>query len=127
MNQITIDGKTFNLVPIEVKPEKEILICELDGYRYFLGPEAPEAMDFDNAIKWCHGLGKGFELPNRIVLLACFMNHEIKPKFKEAFYWSSTEFHSSTAWYQFFANGNQSNSHKHIYHFVRAVRKEDLK
>jgi hypothetical protein len=42
--------------------------------------------------------------------------------FANYFYWSSTEYDSSTAWLQVFTNGNQGNENKHYASNLRAVR-----
>lgn len=56
--------------------EEEILICTLDGYQYFLGPEYDDELDWENAKKWCESIGEGYELPNRLVMLAICMNED---------------------------------------------------
>jgi hypothetical protein len=43
--------------------------------------------------------------------------------FAAGFYWSSTEFSATAAWFQSFANGNQASSSKSNSHYVRAVRR----
>ena len=127
MKEIVIDGKVYDLVPRETAKQEELLICELNGCQYFLGPEAPHELTWQDANHWCKSLGEEYELPNRIVLLACFMNPEIKQKFKDAWYWSSTEFSAGFAWYMHFNNGHQSYSNKLNYSRVRAVRKVEVK
>ena len=42
--------------------------------------------------------------------------------FANYIYWSSTEFDSSLAWFQFFTSGGQHNDYKDLYYNVRAVR-----
>jgi hypothetical protein len=42
--------------------------------------------------------------------------------FANDYYWSSTEGYSGSAWFQFFANGDQSNLSKDAYNDVRAIR-----
>ena len=128
MQTIVIDGVEYDLVPRQaIGKEQEPLICTLDGYQYFLGPEAPDKMPWEDAIEWCQGLNVGtedeYELPERQVLLACFMNENNRKKFCVDVYWSSSEFDSSFAWVQSFANGAQSINSKTPYSRVRAVRK----
>lgn len=43
--------------------------------------------------------------------------------FIENYYWSSTQYSSSYAWYQNFGNGTQLNYFKNVASYVRAVRK----
>ena len=97
------------------------IICELDGYRWHLGPEAEDELNWADAIKWSKLVGG--ELPPREVLLMCYINEDIKPSFKTSWYWSSAEFDAAYAWEQDFGNGNQGNSHKNDNYYVRAVRK----
>lgn len=126
MKEITIDGKVYDLVPRETVSKQEEppqLICELNGVQYFLGPEAPEEMMWQEANHWCKSLGEEYELPSRIVLAICFMNPETKQKFKENWYWSSTEFDAFYAWYQNFTMGHVHNYPKYNNAQVRAVRK----
>jgi len=100
------------------------VICELNGYRWILGPEAPEMVDWDAAIEWCQTVGG--ELPPRNILSEAYLNNEIRKEFTAANYWSSTEFTATNAWYQNFRNGAQSGHNKTIAYFVRAVRGLDI-
>jgi len=97
------------------------VICEINGYRWFLGQEADEEMNWHEAVEWCKSVGG--ELPPRDILLQCFMNEGIRPLFKPEWYWSSTEFLATDAWLQGFANGYQAYGLKNGYGYVRAVRK----
>jgi hypothetical protein len=98
------------------------VICELNGFRWYLGPEADEEMNWADAKAWCVSVCG--ELPPRDILLQCFMNEDIKPLFKTDFHWSSTEFNATTAWGQYFGSGNQGNSYKNNdYYYVRAVKR----
>jgi hypothetical protein len=97
------------------------IICELNGYRWHLGPEADEEMNWEDAKVWCESVGG--ELPPRDVLLQCYINEDIKPLFKPEFYWSSTEFTATNTWFQTFLSGDQFNYGKTNYLYVRAVKK----
>ena len=128
MKTIVIDGVEYDLVPRQaIGKEQEPLICTLDGYQYFLGPEAPDKMPWEDAIEWCQGLNVGtedeYELPDRQVLLACFMNENSRKKFCVDAYWSSSENYSTNAWKQDFTNGIQNYYNKTNDYRVRAVRK----
>ena len=101
--------------------DKAPIICELNGYRWLLGQEADEEMNWNDAKDWCKSVGG--ELPPRDVLLQCCMNEDIKPLFKESWYWSSTEFTATYAWVQDFLNSNQGTNGKTNGTCVRAVRK----
>ena len=97
------------------------IICELNGYRWHLGPEADEEMNWEDAKVWCELVGG--ELPPREVLLMCYLNEDIKPLFKTSWYWSSAEFNATYAWRQDFLNGCQGTSIKNDNNSVRAVKK----
>ena len=97
------------------------IICELDGYRWLLGPEAEDELNWADAIEWSKLVGG--ELPPREVLLMCYINEDIKPSFKTSWYWSSAEFNATNAWGQTFTSGYQGNNGKNNFNSVRAVRK----
>ena len=102
--------------------DKAPVICEINGYRWLLGPEADEELSWKDAIEWCKSVGG--ELPPRDILLQCYMNEDIKPVFQEYWHWSSTEFSATGAWGQSFTSGYQHNANfKANYGYVRAVRK----
>ena len=95
-------------------------ICELNGQRWLLGPEAPGSMNWNDAQKWCESVGG--VLPPREILLHTYLNSAISWGFASDYYWSSSEYNSDNAWYQFFGNGNQSYFAKHNTCLVRAVK-----
>ena len=97
------------------------IICELNGYRWHLGPEADEEMNWCEAVEWCKSVGG--ELPPRGVLLQSFMNEDIRPLFKPSWYWSSTELNATFAWKQGFTTGYQNSTNKGYGSYVRAVKK----
>jgi len=97
------------------------IICEINGYRWYLGQEADEEMNWCEAVEWCKSVGG--ELPPREVLLMCYINEDIKPSFKTSWYWSSAEFHATSAWEQAFTNGDQRTNYKNSNYSVRAVKK----
>ena len=115
INQEESEPETFNWW------DKDPVICELNGYRWYLGQEADEEMNWHDAVKWCKSVGG--ELPPREVLLMAYINENIKPLFKPEWYWSSTEFDAKDAWLQNFSNGAQDTSTKSTYYYVRAVKK----
>jgi hypothetical protein len=105
--------------------EEAPTICELNGSRWVLGPEAPEDLNWNDSIAWCKSVGG--ELPPREVLLMCYLNDDIKKEFTAPNYWSSTEFSATYAWGQNFLNGFQNVSDFKTYAFyVRAVRRLDI-
>ena len=66
------------------------IITTIDGFEYRLGPHADKVMTWDDAVKWCQSVGG--ELPSREVLLMCYLNADIKPKFAANCYAASDEF-----------------------------------
>ena len=99
------------------------VICELNGFKWVLGPEAPEALNWVDAVAWCKSVGG--ELPSRVVLLLAYENENenLRSLFAAYFYWSSTEFSASAAWSQGFYNGTLYFNSKTYAAYVRAVRK----
>jgi hypothetical protein len=80
-------------------------ICILNGTKWILGDESTEPMNWEDANNWCKSIGQ--DLPPREVLLMAFLNPEIRSKFANDYYWSSSEFDSNFAWLQDFTNGYQ--------------------
>ena len=97
------------------------VICEINGYRWYLGQEADEEMTWREAVQWCKSAGG--ELPPREVLLMAYIYENIKPLFKTEWYWSSTEFGAVLAWKQGFTTGYQNSTNKGYGSYVRAVKK----
>lgn len=113
----------------EPDENKEILICTLDGYQYFLGPEYDGELDWYAAKHWCESLGEGYELPNRLVMLAICMNEATATLLTEySYYWTSSEVKDDTyyAWDQYWQSsipGFQHDTSKSAARRVRAVRR----
>jgi len=97
------------------------IICELNGYRWYLGPEGDVELNWVDAMAWCESAGG--ELPSRDILLQAYLNEDIKPLFKKSWYWSSTEFDATYVWGQGFSSGDQYGNGKALSYYVRAVRK----
>lgn len=96
-------------------------ICILNGTKWILGDESTEPMNWEDANNWCKSIGQ--DLPPREVLLMAFLNPEIRSKFANTYYWSSSEFDSYSAWDQDFNIGDQNvNFSKSAKLSVRAVR-----
>ena len=98
MKSIVIDGIEYELIP---KKQKMPLICELNGIKFYLGPEATNEMNWKDAVKWCAELGDGFELPSREIALILSIN--FKP-FCGGHFWTSCQTIPPSAfnkvWYQ---------------------------
>lgn len=95
------------------------VICELNNYRWHLGPAAEQAMDWEGAKSWCKSVGG--ELPPREILFLASLNQDAADWFREQPYWSGTEFDASYAWLQNFYFGSQNTSNKTGDYYVRAV------
>ena len=81
-----------------------------------------EIMSWHEAKIACKKLGTGWRLPTKDELYMLYKNREEIGGFADNFYWSSTENGASYAWLQNFFYGNQTNSNKYNYNYVRAVR-----
>jgi hypothetical protein len=117
VNLLTIEKTTFNW-------DDAPTIVDINGSRWVLGQEAPEELNWNDAVAWCESVG-GL-LPPRNILLECYMNKEIRDLFTATTYWSSTEFTATYAWAQFFFNGLQYGNVKTYATYVRAVRRLDI-
>jgi hypothetical protein len=102
------------------------VICELNGTKWLLGPEAEDPMNWENAKEWCKS--QGGVLPPRDILLHAYLNQDIVGGFADAFYWSASEYGSGHAWNQDFDGGYQFDSIKgNTTVRVRAVRRMKMK
>ena len=99
-------------------------IAEINGSRWILGSEAPEELNWHDAVAWCKAVGG--ELPTRDILLYCYMDEEIRDLFTASNYWSSTELSATDAWNQNFYIGYQYSCNKSFTYYVRAVRRLDI-
>lgn len=116
--QITIEGKKYNLVPVE--EQERTLICEIDGKKYYLGPEAEKRMSWEDAKEWAKSVG-GQLMPREVGVVA-FKNEEIRKEFRtDDWYWLEDEYDSSNSWIQRFLNGYQNGYYKPDAFYVRAV------
>lgn len=121
---VSVDGNLFKRAEIS-----DILICTIDGYQYFLGPEFDGEMEWAAAKRWCESLGEGYELPNRLVMLALCMNEVTAEHLTDhAYYWTSSELeeNASQAWLQHWHSsspGYQGNTSKSTALRIRAVRR----
>jgi hypothetical protein len=70
---------------------------------------------------WPNGQ-KGGYLPSKDELNELYKHKHVVGGFANDYYWSSSEFYSYDAWFQYFANGNQYGTSKYDPYLVRAVR-----
>ena len=116
--QITIEGKMCNLVPVE--EQERIFICEIDGKKYYLGTEAKEKMAWEGAKEWAKSVG-GQLMPREVGVLA-FKKAEIRKHFHaDDWYWLEDEYNSSFGWCHCFSTGHQHCYGKPLAFFARAV------
>ena len=78
--------------------------------------------NWDDAIKACEDLGDGWVLPDRLELLAMYMQKDEIGGFANNPYWSSTEFDNYLAWGQNFNSGFQYNYIKNSIGSVRPIK-----
>lgn len=122
---VSVDGNLFKRAEIA----RDILICTIDDYQYFLGPEFDGELEWAAAKRWCESLGEGYELPNRLVMLALCMNEVTAEGLTDySYYWTSSEHveDASRAWGQHWDSsypGAQYHASKAYAYRVRAVRR----
>lgn len=63
----------------------------------------------------------GWRLPTRLELLWMYENRTRLGGFDDDYYWSSSAYDSTNAWYQYFTIGYQYPNNKHNYNRVRPV------
>lgn len=101
--------------PTIIKPEFEAFeVYHEDLEGHYTWREAKKA---------CAKLGAGWRLPTKEELHEMYEKRDMVGGFTPFYYWSSTEFDSSSAWFQHFSSGIQYHDFKGNYSLsVRAVR-----
>ena len=103
-------------------------IFDFAGYLYHVYPDMGE-MTWSQAMSACNGLSYGgyddWYLPNKEELNAMYQKKSSIGGFSSTYYWSSTEYSSSYAWYQHFNTGYQDYYYKSNTNRVRCVRREN--
>jgi hypothetical protein len=102
-----------------MKDEKIILEQHL---KFEVYPKDLGEHKWEDAKKLCEDLGDGWRLPTREELHIMWLHRDYITGFAAAFYWSSSEYNSFAAWYQYFDDGLQYYSYKVNTYYVRAVR-----
>ena len=97
---------------------KSIKIGNLEIAQY----DFPDKMNLNDAKKACADLGEGWKLPSQDELNYLYENKVAIGGFASVYYWSSTEFDGSFAWFQYFDDGFQGFSNKASTAYVRAIR-----
>lgn len=116
-NIVYIGGVAYYFVPVE---QEKILICEIDGKKYYLGPEANKKMNWYEAKAWARDMG-GVLMPREVALIA-YKKNELRKHFRtDDAYWLDQEYGPSTTWVQFFSNGYQLTYSKTSAGYVRAI------
>lgn len=116
----------------ELEQSKTIagILCNVtDTHEIGIMPvESEERLNFDEAQQFC--LAEGGRCPTIDELTGIFLNKEkinaaLKaanlPALKESWYWSSTEFSSTTAWFLWMDDGYRSYNYKNGNGYVRPV------
>jgi hypothetical protein len=90
------------------------------------GNAEPYENQTEYAAKLCYNLVlEGYSdwfLPSKDTLNLMYQQKGVIGGFSTPSYWSSSEYDSSSAWYQWFATGGPGDEHKDFYEYVRAVR-----
>jgi hypothetical protein len=81
----------------------------------------PDSMNWDDAVKACAALGKGWRLPTRDELNTVYQNRKKIGNFSNYIYWSTAE-DDDTAWSLNFHSEREASFYKDEEYVVRAVR-----
>ncbi len=86
--------------------------------------DLPNSMKWDDAVRACQKLGSGWRLPDKDELKAMYeqLHKQGKGNFKNAWYWSSSQNNSGSAWVVGFSGGYVIYASKNNSGQVRAVR-----
>lgn len=112
-----------------MKVDESNFICELDGYRYYLGDVIAEGVDWFTAKELVEDLGDAWELPNKGVAALAQYNCKEAMRAYLGWYWLADHHSSSSCFGQDASTGLQglySNEYPHK-SFVRPVYKEKVK
>jgi hypothetical protein len=111
--EVVIDG----IVYVPKNKEVESVIVE-QHFKFEVHPEELGEMTWEDAVKAVKELGSGWRLPT---IEECFIMYRHKV-ITTAYYWSSSEYDFSNAWYFNFTNGLANNLNKYTTYYVRAVK-----
>ena len=95
-------------------------ICEINGIKWWLGPESKEEMTWESAKEWCEQ--QNCVLPPREVLLMCYLNESIRKQFEKGRYWIGSEYEHDPADYAWSQGFNLGCQEYHIKTFPTHVR-----
>ena len=111
------------------KKLKGITVVEDDNHAFLVLPKDVKNVDWWDGKRECEE--QFAQMPNLRQLEAIYKNKEVLNKAfieaggesldNEAYYWSSTEYSSITAWKLSMSNGSRYNSNKYYYGYVRPV------
>lgn len=136
MADITSEHFLYNIGYYDPKYGVYIGICH-NKHIWAGHKDAPEKMDWDDAVKWCRNYNIDndddipYHLPTKEELMLIYANLTIINKsleenscgpLKDGWYWSSSEYNGNYAWGQYFYNGSVGyNGKTYGSHYVRPV------
>lgn len=112
-----IDGVEYELTPV-IKKQPLVLKREI---HLEIHPEDFGKMTWDEAITVVKKLGEGWRLPT-ITELYIINESNLKKRFNDKEYWSSTEYANNYAWTFNLTAGDANYTTKNDANYVRAVR-----
>ena len=120
-------GKIFTMQDPEYAEYLALPTFIYSGRTYHVYPDMG-ALAWSTAISACESLTyAGYDdwyLPSKNELNAMYINKAEIGGFSSTGYWSSTEYSSSDAWYQYFYSGYQYDNYKTTSYRVRCVRRD---
>lgn len=100
---------------------KESIIQKIPAKTLEWGNASEKKLTWKEAKEWCEQQGDGWRMPTRIELLQAYEDNVDGFK-TDGYYWSSTEFNASSAWYVYFYSGDAFSYSKTYTYYVRCVK-----
>jgi hypothetical protein len=91
-------------------------------YKFKVHKKTKQNLTWEEAKAYCKSLGDGWRMPTRVELLIMYEAKEEIKGFVDDFYWSSTEYRTTSAYGFRFGVGYASFTYKIYTYSVRAVK-----
>ena len=122
LDRIKVLEGELALLKADLALKEEPIICGHPEISFEVHPKELGEMNWEDAKEACANLGIGWRLPTRLELLLMYNNQYELGGFANNYYWSSTEFNTTNAYFFLFTYGNANYTIKYNTFSVRAVR-----